>query len=103
MKARIGIAALMIGAGLSLPAFAQQIDAGALTCETFLASDAAFRAEAVNAVKSYVKDAANADKTAAAASMIKGMDGAAAHKAIDAACAGAPAGTTVPQALNKTM
>ena len=100
-----GTGALMTGAGLAVPAFAEmmQIGAGALTCEACLALDAATRAEAGNAVRVYVRNAANADKTAAAAGIIKGLDDAQPHRAIEAACANAPAGTTVPLALNKTL
>jgi hypothetical protein len=89
----------MSGAGLSLPAFARQREAGALTNETFPASGAAFKAEALNAVRSYVTDAANAESTAAAAEMMKGMDATQAQQAIESACVGATAGTTVPMAL----
>jgi hypothetical protein len=92
------IAGLLLGAGLSAPALAQ-IDAGALTCEAFLALDAGGKVEASNAVSSYVADAANAATTAAAAEMMKGMDATQAQQAIESACNGAAAGTTVPMAL----
>ena len=55
--------------------------------------------EASNAVSSYVADAANAATTAAAAEMMKGMDATQAQQAIESACNGAAAGTTVPMAL----
>ena len=99
MKTAFGLTGLVLAAGLSMPAMAQQIDAGMLTCETYLAMDAAGKAEATNAVTSYVNDAANASTTAAAAEVITGMDEVAVQQALDAACAGAAAGTTVPMAL----
>ena len=98
MKTVSVIAGLLVGAGLSAPALAQ-IDAGALTCEAFLALDAGGKVEASNAVTSFVTDAANAESTAAAAEMMKGMDATQAQQAIESACVGATAGITVPMAL----
>jgi hypothetical protein len=101
MKAAFGLTGLVLATRLSTPAMAQQIDAGLLTCEACLAMDAADKAEATNAVISYVKDAANASTTGAAADLVKKMDGTAVHGAIDSACVGAVAGMTVPMALEK--
>ncbi len=92
------IAGLLVVAGLSAPALAQ-IDAGALTCEAFLALDAGAKVEATNAVTTYVAEAANAESTAAAAEMLNGMDATQAQQAIESACVGATAGITVPMAL----
>jgi hypothetical protein len=99
MKTAFGLTCLVLAAGLSMPAMAQQIDAGLLTCEVYLAMDAAGKAEATNAVTSFVKDAANASTTAAAAEGINGMDEMAVQQAINSACVGAAAGITVPMAL----
>ena len=99
MNRVIGLVGVMFATGLALPAAAQQIDAGALTCEAFLAMDAGGKAEATNAVTTYVADAANADTTAAAAEVISGMDDMETQRAIDAACVGAAPGMTVPMAL----
>ena len=99
MKAAFALTGLILAAGLSMPAMAQQIDAGLLTCEAYLAMDAAGKTESTNAVMTYVNDAANASTTAAAAEVITGMDEVAVQQALDAACAGAAAGTTVPMAL----
>ena len=99
MKAAFALTGLILAAGLSMPAMAQQINAGMLTCEAYLAMDAAGKTESTNAVMTYVNDAANASTTAAAAEIIKGMDDIAVQQAIDAACAGAAAGITVPMAL----
>jgi hypothetical protein len=41
----------------------------------------------------------NADRTAAAAEMMKGMDATQAQQAIESACNGAAAGVTLPMAL----
>jgi hypothetical protein len=101
MKAAFGLTGLVLAAGLSMPAMAQQIDAGMLTCEAYLAMDAAGKTEATNAVTSYVKDAANALTTAAAAELIKAMDDITVQQAIDSACVGAVPGITVPMALEK--
>jgi hypothetical protein len=99
MNKFIGLVGVIFATGLGMPALAQQIDAGTLTCEAFLAMDAGGKAEATNAVTSYVSDAANAGTTAAAAEVIKGMDEMATQQAIDAACGGAAPGMTVPMAL----
>jgi hypothetical protein len=101
MKTAFGLTGLILAAGLSMPAMAQQIDAGLLTCEAYLAMDAAGKTEATNAVTTYVKDAANASTTAAAAELINGMDDTAVQQALDAACVGAVPGITVPMALEK--
>ena len=98
MKTAFVIAGLLMGVGLSTPALAQ-MDAGALTCEAFLALDAGAKVEASNAVTTYVADAANASTTAAAAEMVKGMDATQVQQAIESACVGATAGITVPMAL----
>lgn len=99
MKAAFALTGLILAAGLSMPAMAQQIDAGLLTCDAYLAMDAAGKTESTNAVMTYVNDAANAMTTAAAAEIIKGMDDIAVQQAIDSACVGAVAGITVPMAL----
>ena len=99
MKAAFGLTGLVFAAGLSTPAMARQIDAGMLTCEACLAMDAGGKTEATNAVTTYVKDAANASTTAAAAERIKTMDDITVQQAIDSACVGAVAGITVPMAL----
>lgn len=90
-------------AGVAMPVLAQQMEPATLTCEAYLAMDAGQKNEATNAVTSYVNDAANAETSAAAAEVIKGMDETAAQQALDAACVGAVAGTTVPMALQNKM
>jgi hypothetical protein len=99
MKAAFALTGLILAAGLSMPAMAQQIDAGMLTCEAYLAMDAAGKTESTNAVMTYVNDAANSTTTAAAAEIIKGMDDIAVQQAIDSVCVGAAVGITVPMAL----
>lgn len=89
----------LLAAGTAMPVVAQQMDAGTLTCEAYLAMSAGQKDEATNAVTAYVADAANATTTAAAAELIKGMDTTATQQALDAACVGAPVGATVPMAL----
>ncbi len=75
------------------------MDAGALTCEAFLALDAGAKGAATHAVTISVADAATAESTAAAAEMPSGMDATQAPQAVESAGVGATADITVPMAL----
>ena len=94
------VAAATMMAAFAAPALAQ-MDVATMTCGAFFAMDDAGRADGLNAIMNFVKDAANTEAAGTAAETMANMSNSDAMAMVEKACEGQVVDTNLLSVLSK--